>query len=240
MEEATSMNVKLVSCLFVSAFLLADLRKVWKPPNAVAVPLPSTYFEAEKIGFIPVPATKEGEPVSKYFKEHRAQLLSLNVRDTADWKDSQDDPAFLDVATDCDYIPFEDLIQRRNELWGLDRNMDLESEEGEVQENDDYRGSGDYFHSQAEPPPNEHASNATEEGYEPDNREIEEDGENSTARATEARLAALGVTGMAKPVRALTRPVNASAPATVDEQPQRGANQPRSRSPREYSRYVKI
>src|SRR6266498_2633878 len=153
------------------------------------MPLPSSFSEAENIGFIPVAATlTEGSSVSKYFQDIKEELFTLNVKDTPSWKDVEDDPVFHEIATECDYVPFEDLIQRRNELWGLDRNMDLESEEGEVQETDGYHDSNNYFQPQSESHQSgfDHLPNPEDNSYSPSYQRFEEDGDEETraARAT--------------------------------------------------------
>jgi hypothetical protein len=217
---------------FLSIPLRADGLLVWKPANPVAKPLASTFFEAEKMGFLPVAATlKEGSSVSKYFNNLEENSLLANVRDSANWKDSEDDPVFVDIAVNSQYVPFEDLIQRRNELWGLDRNMDLESEEGELQETDNYHDSSDYFQAQPEAHPHvferhDHREEDTyKQEYEP------EDEETRAARATEAKLAALGVTGIAKPVQEPPRPLNESNTMPANEEMHSSTKQSRSQSP---------
>jgi hypothetical protein len=185
---------------------------------------------ADKIGHLPVAATlKEGSSVSKYFEEPQEESFLQNVRESTYWADMASDPVFLTISIDCDYVLIGDLVQRRKELSSLDRNMDLESEEGELQETDEYQGPSEYTQDAYEEYPTEFENheNVDNISYEQVPQSFEGKEEAKTSMTTEEKLAALGVTGMAKPVHRPARLFHGPGQSLSHEESRQGAKRQR-------------
>lgn len=213
----------------------------------MARPLPSTLEEADLIGQLPIAATlAPGMSVSKYFPGKDDISTEHNIRDTEHWPPLQHDPVFLEVPLECKVVSVEELISRRTQLSEHVDNVPMDAEEGEVDQDAAEIGevdeSGDYQYAGYSSVPDSQEHAVPEAFHEPPAQappHLEETPEERAAREQEERLAALGVTGPPKPVRAPARPYVAgpeiAKPATESEG---NATRDRSKSPGRRHRYV--
>ena len=201
----------------------------WRPAGPVSRPLPADFMVPDAIMPIPPPSAEDGgRSLSKYVARENSESLDRNIKDSNHWDDFKEDPMFQPIPDDGAVIPIAELISHRN-LHDAEEGSDSEREDGElIQESNvmsDDPDSWDVMNSL------EHALNAGgvpandyqprgEPSTQPDEQahlqlQYEEaSSEIDTARATEERLAALGVTGMPKPVRAPARPYPPPEPQT--------------------------
>lgn len=202
----------------------------WRPAGPVVQPLPAYFTAAGTVVPIPPHSVEgHGRSLSKYLVHENLASLDRNVRDSDYWDDLKGDPIFLPIVDDGVIITVAELISQRDLHNTADEGSDSEREDGELtQESNilsDEPDSYDVMNSL------EHALNAGgappttyQPLGEPSTRAIEQahvqlqydeaSSDMDTARATEERLAALGVTGMPKPVRAPARPYPPPEPQT--------------------------
>ncbi|KAA6409499.1 MAG: hypothetical protein FRX48_07053 [Lasallia pustulata] len=202
----------------------------WRPAGPVSRPLPADFVMADAIMPIPPPSAEDDGPsLSKYVARENFESLDRNIKDSNHWDDLKDDPMFRPIPDDGAVVPIAELISHRNLHDDAEEGSDSEREDGELtQESNvmsDDLDSWDVMNSL------EHALNAggaPANDYhprgEPSTQPVEQahlqrqyeepSSEVDTARATEERLAALGVTGMPKPVRAPARPYPPPEPQT--------------------------
>jgi len=232
----------------------------WHPPKLVVRPLASDYFAEEVIATLPPPPPKaDGSSPSKYFTCANFQESIRSVRDTSDWVAIKDDPVFQCIAENGDSLPIEYLTAHRGFPDHDEENMDLDTEEGELSQErntasihpdkKDSHGwsvmdnleqalnSGDFSAAAKQ----RHATpleSLDAERFQL-RHHVEDSAEEASARAAEEKLAALGVTGLPKPVRAPARPYpppNVAPELSHDLVGQ--ASRSRSRSPETHDRYV--
>jgi hypothetical protein len=207
------------------------------PANPVAQALPSDCVAADAIGRLPIAASlPPGVPISMYLRDLDEQEFERNVREKVEWNEVCTDPAFAEIKSDCDVVSVSGLINRRqaealvldgsdNEAEGSD--FDAHSRD---QYSDDERQTREQSHSErsmtpfeAKPPVSgdrSRTSNAEERKH--PTRSIENEDEYVMTRETEdqrlsreqeERLAALGVSGLPKPVQpSVRRTVAATQP----------------------------
>lgn len=91
---------------------------IWHPAKQVTRALPATFEEAEDQSLKPTPEKLgNGESVSVYFATENSHEAFLDVRQTDDWDDIKDDPAFViftDEDMQNDLVPIEDCIAQRD------------------------------------------------------------------------------------------------------------------------------
>ncbi|KAI9880607.1 MAG: hypothetical protein M1830_001958 [Pleopsidium flavum] len=199
----------------------------WHPPKLVGRPFASDYFAEEVIATLPPPPPKpEGSSLSKYFTYANFQDIVRSVRETGDWAAIKVDPVFQCIPDNGDSVALEYLTAHRGSLDQEADNMDVETEEGELSQEQttasqdpdkqDSHGwsvmdnleqalnSGDFTAAakqhQTTPPGSIDAEKVQLQ------EQAEDSAEEASARAAEEKLAALGVTGLPKPVRAPARP----------------------------------
>ena len=183
---------------------------VWHPANPVGQPLPSTLFESDAVGPLPI-ASKlpAGMPISKYFQLRTPEDLEPNVRYTADWQDVQSDPVFAEIAADGEVRTVAELIALRTQSASRVEGPTEYEEEGEVHgdtiEQASY-GDGTSLHYEIGTAGYGESITSAGSWASPPARPPIESEEAKAAREQEERLAALGVSGFAKPVRAPARP----------------------------------
>lgn len=204
----------------------------WRPARPVFQPLPADFTAADTFAPIPPRSVEgDGRSLSKYLVHENLESLDRNVRESNYWDDLKEDPLFLPIIDDGAIITVADLISQRDLHNTADEGSDSEREDGELtQESNilsDELDAYDVMNSL------EHALNAggapptTQQSLgEPSTRAVEQahlqlqyeeaSSDMDTASATEERLAALGVTGMPKPVRAPARPYPPPEPRTQD------------------------
>lgn len=217
---------------------------VWHPANPVGQPLPSTLSESDAIGPLPI-ASKlpAGLPISKYFQYKTLEEFLPNIRDTSDWQAVIDDPAFIEIPADGEVMTMGELLARRTQLASrLEGTVDDDEErdfDGTLAEQE-YFGhisAAPYKHG-AENPPSECADPADGWGAARTQGPPATD-EEKAAQEQEERLAALGVSGFAKPVRAPARPYIAGPePPRQRQASGEGLPSTQSSSPVDASRYV--
>lgn len=202
----------------------------WRPAGPVSRPLPADFVMADAIMPIPPPSAEDGGPsLSKYVARENFESLDRNIKDSNHWDDLKDDPMFRPIPDDGAVVPIAELISHRNLHDDAEEGSDSEREDGELtQESNvmsddldswDVMNSLEHALNAGGPPANDYHPRG-----EPSTQPVEQahlqlqyeepSSEVDTARATEERLAALGVTGMPKPVRAPARPYPPPEPQT--------------------------
>lgn len=198
-------------------------------------PLPANFIVADAIAPFEVSRVEDqGRCESKYWGNGALSKLSQHVRNSNDWEDLLNDPIFLDIPVDSEIIPLEDLTSLYNPRHCDDGIEESEEQFEEVvteskspQNGEDI---GDVMDSlehalsegrRKQPDSTYNTTNILKEPVQP-------------SKNTEDVLAALGVTGAPKPVRAPARPY----PPPSQEQQGRLPSDRRARSSsRSPSRY---
>ncbi|KAI1982485.1 hypothetical protein LOZ55_000267 [Ophidiomyces ophidiicola] len=95
---------------------------VWRPPQAVARPLPSTWTDRDD-AMIPPPLSSlpRGMSISKYILDKKPDEFGSNIRETEDWPFMMDDPIFLEIPMNSDLISVKELIEIRNKVYETHR-----------------------------------------------------------------------------------------------------------------------
>lgn len=206
----------------ISYILLLTSIIAWRPADPVLQPLPADFTAADTV--VPTPpqsVESYGRSLSKYHAHEELASLDRNVRDSDYWDDLKEDPMFLPIVDDGAIITVAELISQRDLHNTADAGSDSEREDGElIQESNimsdepdsyDVMNSLEHALNAGGAPPTIHqplgepSTLATEQAHLQLQYE-EASSDMDSARATEERLAALGVTGMPKPVRAPARP----------------------------------
>ena len=187
-----------------------------------------------------------------YFRGIDEQEFERNVRDKVEWDDVCNDPAFADIPSDCDALSISELVKRRKDeaLVLGESDNEAEGSDYDAQSRDQYtdderpvRGRSPSENSvttfEARPPVSRSRSpnSSAEEQMHP-TRSIETHGIYSMTRETEdqrlsreqeERLAALGVSGLPKPVQpsmrrtiAVTEPPKAVMASPVESMDHEG------------------
>ena len=186
----------------------------------VGRPLPADSIAADAISPIPAPPFEsDGRCQSRYLNRGTLEPLIENIKSTGDWDNVKDDPIFLSVV-DGNIILFEDVIPIRGRRQPNDPEdeADWETKEPSYASQTMVDGSETWdVMDSLEHALNAGRSRAPDASY--NNQDpigeiplssipatLDLDEKAKTARETEERLAALGVTGAPKPVRAPARP----------------------------------
>lgn len=194
----------------------------WRPAGPVSRPLPADFIVADGIVPISPPSIEDdGRSLSKYHARETLESLDQNIKDSDYWDEVKEDPIFQPVLDNGAILTVAELISHRDLHDDADEGSDSEREDGELtQESNmtsDEPDSYDFMNSlehalnaggasaNAYQPLGEPSTHAVEQAHLPSQYE-EASSDIDTARATEERLAALGVTGLPKPVRAPARP----------------------------------
>ncbi|EEP80346.1 predicted protein [Uncinocarpus reesii 1704] len=95
---------------------------VWRPPQAVARPLPSTLTDRDELTMPPPMASLPRDmSVSKYILDKKAEEFDCNIRDTEDWPFMMDDPIFLEIPMDSELISVKELLAIRAKVYETHR-----------------------------------------------------------------------------------------------------------------------
>jgi hypothetical protein len=170
-------------------------------------PLPANFIVADAIApFEAARAEDQGRCESKYWSNGILSELSQHVRNSSDWDDLLNDPIFLDIPVDSEIIPLEDLTSLYNP-----RHYDDGIEESEEQLEEIVTESKNPQNGEDMGDVMDSLEHALSEGRrkQPDSTYNTTDISNEPVQPsnnTEELLAALGVTGAPKPVRAPARP----------------------------------
>lgn len=191
------------------------------PANPVAQPLPSDSAAADAIGRLPIAASlPAGVSISRYLRDVDQETFVLNIQQRYEWTEVSDDPAFAELPSDCDVISISELVSRRNkalapveyddegEPVGSDYGAGSDGQGSDYRQ--DQREYSDYGfpkshlqrknssrNSEIGTPPYQDSAAQPDEVLSPTPGTEEQ----RLAREQEERLAALGVTGVAKPVQ---------------------------------------
>lgn len=160
-----------------------------EPATEVGQPLPSTMMEADNV--CPLPSAKalpSGSKTSKYLLTENDKSYTLPANERDDWSEVQSDPVFAKIPAKCETFTFDALRARRDAMAAIP----------EDRENKQISSTDQKPHKL----------------YPTDQRiaqtvDADESGNSSLSREQEDRLAALGVTGTAKPVQNSLRPFQA-------------------------------
>ena len=208
-------------------------------------PLSSNFVVAEAIPLLPPEPENDGCCRSKYTDRGKPDILGRNIKDTSYWEEFSMDPIFSSIPDGGVVVPIDYL----KSLYDPRQANGEQNQEPENDDNYSHRNTkfelggedvGDVMDSlehalnAGRPKPLELSSSkssvAVDHASEPHS-----DSWAPSARDTEAMLAALGVTGAPKPVRAPARPY---PPPSTREPPLQaspsGASRSRSRSPVSY------
>jgi hypothetical protein len=182
---------------------------VFHPANPVAEPLPSTMRDEDLVARLPIAASlPAGIPVSKYFRNIHEEDFMLNFLESSIQSRGDNDPAFITIADECNAVSVDELIVRRRKLAMAD-----EANFGGVEcRDEDAQG----FSISDDPGDFEDLASETVDGL-PTPSQSQESEEERQAREQEERLAALGVTGFAKPVQTSIRRSIVLATSTSSE-----------------------
>jgi hypothetical protein len=195
------------------------------PANPVAQALPSGCVAADAIGRLPIAASlPPGIPISMYFRDLDEQEFERNVREKVQWNEVCADPAFAEINSDSDVVSIAELIKRR-QTEALDLDGSINEAEGSEfdahsrdQYSDDELRTRERSYSERSVTPFEvklpasgnwsRTSNAEEQKHPTrsiENEDVDpvtqETEDRRLSREQEERLAALGVSGLPKPVQ---------------------------------------
>lgn len=179
---------------------------IWHPAKQMTRALPATFEEAEEQSLKPTPEKLgNGESVSIYFTAENSHEAFLDVRQTDDWEYVQDDPAFVvftDEEMQHNLVPVEDCIAQRDRTDEAIEEI-ANGEDAEMHEAD--WSIMDHL---------EQALSSS--GEDPKAADLARESEPTRPQTQEEILAALGVTGLPKPVSEEPMPLPS---ATLEEQP---------------------
>jgi hypothetical protein len=184
---------------------------VYHPANPVAEPLPSSMEDEDIVTRLPIAATlPAGMPVSKYFRTLLEEEFMTNTSVVPGKDDEASDPIFASFAQDSVTVSKQELIARRRRKATTVGKARVDIDESvpesttkeicseDVQDYDENAGD-------------------TADGL-PTPSQSHESEEERLARVQEGKLAALGVTGFAKPIRALLGKSTVSNESVVPEE----------------------
>ncbi len=185
------------------------------PANPVAQPLPSNAAEADAIGRLPIAASlPAGVSISRYLRDLDPETFERNVKQKDKWIEVSDDPVFAEIRSDGDAISVSELVERRKEALATDDDDEAEDSEyrtgsqGYESDYDDDRRANNREPSQS--------TACKHEGTLCPQAQAEEA---QFSREQEERLAALGVSGIPKPVQpSMRRTVAVTDPPTSTPQ----------------------
>lgn len=207
------------------------------PTHLVGRPLPANFVVADAISPIGPPLKNdEGRCQSKYWGRGTSTHIFKNIKDTSYWDDVEKDPIFSSIPDDDNVIPLDDVlsIYRPHQAEGNVQEPEPEPEEEQPEPSPEPesknpktdRDTPDIMDSL------ENALNAGRHKQADVAKETNASEENLEApKDTEQVLAALGVTGAPKPVRAPARPYPPPSHDQGTQAPSGHVSRSRSRSP---------
>lgn len=167
-------------------------------------PLPANFIVADAILPIEPPQREdEGRCQSKYWGRGSSEKL-VHIKETKDWSDFERDPIFSFDSDDNRMTPLENLIlnDRQNHAQGSRRPSEATAEDHELSTGQKSRDAWEVMDSLERA-----LSNESNKQSDPDAAISSVSTQKSPPpKDTEQLLAALGVTGAPKPVRAPARP----------------------------------
>ena len=176
--------------------------------------------EADAVGRLPIAASlAPGASVSKYFRNVDENAFQQNVQKANNLTALGGDPAFEEITLDCDTISVSELVERRKELAVMIDDSDLDTDDYDNDANS-YEGNEDYDQRQEVSSADCKDGPETGPGDRLDRQSPVETEKERLGREQEERLAALGVSGFAKPVPPPIRRT-VTAPELLVEEPRR-------------------
>lgn len=150
------------------------------------------------VACLPIAASlPAGTPVSKYFRNLTLEDLLQNSSETISGANDVGDPAFDMLTDDCEVISKDELIARRCQVVSVERDAVYQGKElGEL----DWKRTAYSDEAQEAEDDIGHCTDGL-----PTPCQSFESEEERSVREQEEKLAALGVTGFAKPVRTSIR-----------------------------------
>lgn len=208
------------------------------PTHLVGRPLPTNFVVADAISPIGPPSKgDEGRCQSKYLGHGTAALIFKNIRDTSYWDDVEKDPIFSSIPDDGRVISLDDVlsIHRPHQAEGNAQEPEHEPEVEQLEPTPEPENKSPN-RDRDTPDIMDSLENALNAGRHKQPDKAEETNttseENSEApKDTEQVLAALGVTGAPKPVRAPARPYPPPSHEKGTQASSRHFSKSRSRSP---------
>ena len=178
------------------------------PANATAEPLPAFMRDEDPVAWLPIAASVPlGTPVSKYFRDLESEEFNQNVLEYYRGSPAADDLALASFTDTCGLVSKDELIERRHKMALVANDQANNSEdfiEDFLQRVGNLDGARDFDDSGgADGLPTPSQSHEAEEERQ--------------AREQEEKLAALGVTGFAKPVRTSIRKSIVPATSAISE-----------------------
>ncbi len=167
--------------------------------------------DQDSVARLPIAASlSTGIPVSKYFRNLTLDNFMQNSSESISVADEFGDPAFDMLIDDCEVISKDELIARRCQVLSVGMNVTYRREElGEV-----YCNATAYSDEAQEAEDN---TGHSADGLPTPCQSFESE-EERLAREQEEKLAALGVTGFAKPVRtSIRRSIVLAKPASTQD-----------------------
>ena len=197
-------------------------------------PLPANFVVADAISPIEPPLREdEGRCQSKYWGRGNSIKLFQNIKDLSDWDDFSRDPIFCQLSDDSHIISVHDLMARYrpHDLGENSHEPEAEPEEREVTP-----GLNGHSHGRDTWDIMDSLENALNAGRGKQLDGISRSRSASKERSqppkdTEQLLAALGVTGAPKPVRAPARPYPPPSYEQAGQSTPERYSRSRSRSP---------
>lgn len=150
-----------------------------------------------------------GTPVSRYFRDLNDEDFMQSFFEHSDEKDCADDPALRNLSDECECISKDELIARRQSMVTFVE----DARHGDESRDDLLQTSA----KSEDPLESEECSGHIPDGLPTPFQSLESE-EERQAREQEEKLAALGVTGFAKPVRTTVQRciVPATSPTSED------------------------
>lgn len=218
------------------------------PTHLVRRPLPTNFVVADAISPIGPPSQEdEGRCQSKYWGRGTSTQIFQNIKETSYWDDVEKDPIFASIPDDDHVIPL-DIVLSINRPHQAEGNVQEPEPEPEPEPKPEPEPEPEPELEQLEPTPEPESKSQKNDRDSPDIMDSLENAlnasrhkqpdiaketnntseENSEApKDTEQVLAALGVTGAPKPVRAPARPY---PPPSHEQGTQASGHVSRSRS----------
>ena len=179
-------------------------------------PLSANFVVAEAIPLLPPEPDNDGCCRSKYTDRGRPDIIGRNVKDTSYWEEFSKDPIFISIPDDGKIVPIDYLRSRfdppqANKDQILEPEDDTDDPHQESKFKLDGEDMGDVMDSLehalnvGRPKPLQLSSGKGAVAVDQTST-LNSDPWTPSALDTEAMLAALGVTGAPKPVRAPARP----------------------------------
>ena len=236
-----TLDLKVCSYFLICGFGVNNTSLGEKSPKPVGYALPADYEIFESVGGeLPAPALEANGCIQSVFvTQDSLDKMLLRFTDCGAWEFSEEDPIFLSFNHNSDIVPFEGCSENRVSRLSEDIHSDAYQEDGELSPEDQTKKDKiledtSYKENQNGSATREvstvhYKSTAIPHKLTRSNQtsHSSDDHVPAAARDTEEILAALGVTGAPKPVRAPARPY---PPPESSRKAQKAMSDPEQRS----------